>query len=306
MMEIRVIGRGALAGLIAGILGFVFARIWAEPVINKAIDYESGREDILAALNTAAGRPVAPDGPEIFSRTIQSTVGIATGIIAFSVAMGALVAVAYLVLHGRFGVRPSTLAWLICGFGFLGVYLLPFVKYPANPPAIGHTFTIVTRGQLYLTMVAASLILLGLAVFAVRPLSGRVGLYRAVLIAAVGFFVLYGVVVAVLPSLGELSANAAHADQYGFAQAATETPQPITNILSTPLIIDGKTIAPGQIVYPGFDADVLWKFRWYSLINQVLVWTTIGLVFGALIERLVAGGGKRSPATPAAESVSMG
>ena len=45
-MEIRVIGRGALAGLIAGVLGFVFARIWAEPVINKSIDYESGRDDL--------------------------------------------------------------------------------------------------------------------------------------------------------------------------------------------------------------------------------------------------------------------
>jgi len=87
-------GRGVLAGLIAGVLGFVFARIWAEPVIAKSIDYESGRDDILAALNTAAGRPVAPEGPEIFSRTMQSTVGIATGIIVFSVAMGALVAVA--------------------------------------------------------------------------------------------------------------------------------------------------------------------------------------------------------------------
>jgi hypothetical protein len=69
------------------------------------------------------------------------------------------------------------------------VYLLPFVKYPANPPAIGHTFTIVTRGQLYLTMVGGS------------------------------------------------------------------------------LVIDGKTIAPGQIVYPGFDPGVLWKFRWYSILN---------------------------------------
>ena len=36
-MEIRVIGRGALAGFIAGVLGFVFARILAEPLINKAI-----------------------------------------------------------------------------------------------------------------------------------------------------------------------------------------------------------------------------------------------------------------------------
>ena len=124
-MEIRVILRGALSGFVAGVLGFVFARIFAEPVI--------------------------------FSRTIQSTIGIATGIIAFSTAMGALVAVAYLVMHGRFNVRPRNLAWMIAGFGFLGVYLLPFVKYPANPPAIGHTFTITTRGHLYLTMVASAL-----------------------------------------------------------------------------------------------------------------------------------------------------
>src|SRR5215470_1965068 len=150
-MEIRVILRGALSGAIAGVLGFVFARIFAEPVIDKAIAYESGRDDILAALNKAAGRVVAPDGPEIFSRTIQSTIGVATGIIAFSAAMGALVAVAYLVLHGRFQVRPRNLAWLIAGFGFLGVYVLPFVKYPANPPAIGHSFTTDTRGGLYLS-----------------------------------------------------------------------------------------------------------------------------------------------------------
>ena len=61
-METRVIGRGAVAGLIAGVLGIVFARIWAEPVIAKSIDYESRRTAVLAALNTAAGRPVAPKG----------------------------------------------------------------------------------------------------------------------------------------------------------------------------------------------------------------------------------------------------
>ena len=286
-MEIRIILRGALSGFIAGVLGFTFARIFAEPVINKAIAYESGRDSILAALNKAAGRPVAPDGPEIFSRTIQSTIGIATGIIAFSAAMGALVAVAYLVLHGRFGIRPRNLAWMIAGFGFLGVYLLPFVKYPANPPAIGHTFTITTRGQLYLTMVASSLILLGLAVFLARRLTPRFGVLGAVVLSAIGFLAVYGVLIGRLPSLGNLGANIAHANQFGFARASTETPQPITNILSTPLVIDGKTIAPGQIVYPGFDPDVLWKFRWYSIINQLLIWTTIALVFGTLLERFL-------------------
>ncbi|MDH6243677.1 CbtA family protein [Mycobacterium sp. OTB74] len=288
-MEIRVIGRGALAGLIAGILGFLFARIFAEPVIDKAIDYESGRMDVLSALNTAAGRPVEADGPELFSRSIQSTVGAATGIIVFSVAMGALVAVAYLVLHGRFGVKPKVLGWAVAGFGFLGVYLLPFVKYPANPPAIGHDFTIETRGELYLGMVAASLILLGLAVFAAHKLVGKLGWAKAVGIAVVGFFVVYGGLLAALPSLGDLSANVAHTDEFGFARAATETPQPIINILSTPVTVDGRVYAPGQIVYPGFDADLLWKFRWYSLINQVLIWSVIGVVFGALVQRFLSG-----------------
>jgi Probable cobalt transporter subunit (CbtA) len=286
-MEIRIILRGALSGVIAGVLGFTFARIFAEPVINKSIAYESGRDSILAALNKAAGRPAAPDGPEIFSRTIQSTIGIATGIIAFSAAMGALIAVAYLVLHGRFNIRPRNLVFMIAGFGFLGIYVLPFVKYPANPPAIGHTFTITTRGQLQLTVVASSLILLGLAVFLARRLAPRVGVLGAVVLSAIGFLVVYGVLIGLLPSLGNLGANVTHASQFGFARASTETPQPITNILSTPLVIGGKTIAPGHIVYPGFDPDVLWKFRWYSILNQALIWTTLALVFGTLLERFL-------------------
>jgi hypothetical protein len=295
-MEIRIILRGALSGVVAGILGFVFAKIFAEPVIDKAIAYESGRDDVLTALNKAAGRVVAPDGPEIFSRTIQSTIGVATGIIAFSAAMGALVAVAYLVLHGRFKIRPRSLVWMIAGFGFLGVYLLPFVKYPANPPAIGHTFTITTRGQLYLATVACSLILLGLAVYLARKLAPRTGMLGAVLISAVAFLVVYGVLIGLMPSLGDLPANVAASDQFGYARAATETPQPIVNILSTPLVVNGKTIAPGQILYPGFDADVLWKFRWYSIINQALIWLTVAVVFGALLERFL-GVPRREPET---------
>jgi hypothetical protein len=170
------------------------------------------------------------------------------------------------------------------------------VKYPANPPAIGHTFTIATRGHLYLTMVAGSLILLGLAVWLARKLAPRFGLTGAVVLAAVAFLVVYGVLIGVLPSLGNLAANVAHTNQFGYARAATETPQPITNILSHPLVIGGKTIAPGQIVYPGFDPDVLWKFRWYSILNQLLIWTATGLIFGALLDRYL------TPPQPRAKS----
>jgi hypothetical protein len=284
-VEIRVILRGALSGLLAGVLAFVFAKIFAEPVINKAIAYESGRDAILDKLNKAAGRAVAPDGPEIFSRHVQSTVGLASGLIGFGTAMGAIVAVAYLVLHGRTQIRPRTMTLLLAGFGFLGVFLLPFVKYPANPPAIGHTFTITTRGHLYLTMVGCSLVLLALAVYLGYRLHRRFGVFYAVLMAAAAFLIPYCVLIGVLPSLGNLSANVSHTNQFGFARASSETPQPITNILSTPLVINGKTIAPGQLVYPGFDPDVLWKFRWYSLLNQILIWGGTSLIMGGLLER---------------------
>ena len=303
-MEIRVVVRGALAGFIAGVLGFVFARIWAEPVINKAIAYEAGRDDILAKLNKAAGRAVAPDGPEIFSRHVQSTVGLATGIIAFSTAMGALIGVAYVLLHGRFRIRVRHLVWLITAFGFLGVYLLPFVKYPANPPAIGHSFTIDVRGRLYLTMVVSSLVLLALAAVLARKLSSHVGVLPAVLLSAVAFFAVYGTLIGLLPSLGDLPANVALTSQFGYARSATETPQAITNSLATPLMIDGRSVAPGQILYPGFDADVLWKFRWYSMINQVLVWATLGIVLGELLERyFYRRPGARSVLTSAPETI---
>ena len=295
-MEIRVIARGALSGAVAGVLGFLFARVFAEPVINQAISYESGRDGILAALNKAAGRVVAPDGPEVFSRSVQSTIGVGSGIIAFSAAMGALVAVAYLVMHGRFGIRPRNLVWLTAGFGFLGVYLLPFAKYPANPPAIGHAFTITTRGQLYLSLVACSLVLLGLAVYLARRLAPRAGMTGAVVLSAVAFLVVYGVIIGLLPSLGNLPGNVAAVSQFGYARAATETPQPVVNILSTPLTVHGQTVQPGQILYPGFDADVLWKFRFYSVINQALIWLVTALLFGALLERFLDGP-RRKPQT---------
>jgi hypothetical protein len=288
-MEIRIVLRGALAGFVAGVLGFVFARIFAEPLIDKAIAYENGRGKILEELNKAIGDVAEAEGPEIFSRHVQSTIGLASGIIGFATAMGALLGVAYVVLHGRFAVRPRHLAWMLAAVGLFGVYVLPFVKYPANPPAIGHDFTIATRGRLYLTLVGCSIVFLGSAIYLARYLMRRLPALASILLATVAFLVAYGVLIGLLPSLGHLADNKAHAGQFGFAPAATETPQSITNIKSAPLTIDGKTIQPGQIVYPGFDADLLWKFRWYSLLNQVLIWTVTAIAFGELLDRYLTG-----------------
>ena len=270
-MEKKLIGRGILAGAFAGLLAFVFARIFAEPVINAAINYESARDAAQDALNKAQGLPAVPAGPDIFSRTVQANLGIGVGMILFGAAMGALFAVVYAVCLGRVGtLRPRVLALLVAGAGFLGVYFVPFLKYPANPPSIGHAETIRTRGALYLVMVLASIVFLVLAVMAGQQLARRFGNWNASLLAAAGFAVAIGIVMAVLPQLGHLAFNKA---QYGLH--ATETPLPLRD-------------ARGTIVFPGFPADTLVTFRLYSVAAQVLLWSALGLAFGPMAERVLA------------------
>ena len=43
----------------------------------------------------------------------------------------------------------------------------------------------------------------------------------------------------------------------------------------------------GTIVYEGFPADVLYDFRLFALGNQVVIYATIGLAFGAMAAKLL-------------------
>ncbi|GIH14282.1 CbtA family protein [Rugosimonospora africana] len=268
-MEKRLILRGVLAGAVGGVLAFVFARIFAEPVIQRAINYESGRDAAQAVLDKAAGMAMPADDPDIFSRTIQADVGVGVALIFFGAAMGALFAVVYCVCLGRTGrLRPKPLAMLVAAAGFLGMYLVPFIKYPANPPAIGHADTIRQRGFLYLLMVGCTVALLILTVWLGRRLRARFGNWNASLLAGGVFIVAVGIVMAALPPLGHLAAN------HSYGNHLTETPQPLTD-------------PSGRIVYPGFPADALFSFRLYSVAAQLLMWTAIGLVFGPLAARLL-------------------
>ncbi|MBV9830695.1 MAG: CbtA family protein [Marmoricola sp.] len=281
-MEKQLIGRGVLAGALAGFLAFVFARIFAEPVIQKAIDYESARDGIQDALDKAAGMAMPAAGPDIFSRTVQSTVGIGAALVLFGAAMGALFAVAYVICLGRTGrIAPRPLALLLAAAGFLGFYLVPFVKYPANPPAIGHEETIGPRAGLYLVMVVSSVLFMYLAVYFGQLLAPRLGNWRTSLLMGAAFVVAIGIVMALLPPLGHL-----HENVVDYGRHATETPRPLKD-------------AQGNLVFPGFDADLLYRFRLYSVGAQLIMWTTIGLVFGPLAERVLAPVARREAREPA-------
>jgi len=274
-MEKKLILRGLLAGAVAGALAFIFARIFAEPYIDKAISYQTGRDAAQALLDKTAGLPLPPPAPDIFSRTIQANIGM-------------LFAVTYAICLGRTGnLRPRTLALAVAAAGFLGIYFVPFVKYPSNPPSIGNPETIRQRGGLYLLMVLASIVLLVLAVMVGRRLQARFGNWNASLIAGAAFVVAIGIVMAVLPALGHLAYNQQH-----FGNQATETPLPLVN-------------ARGIIVYPGFPADVLFSFRLYSVAAQLILWAAIGLLFGPMAERVLQPLRSPAGAEPAPEPAAV-
>jgi hypothetical protein len=265
-----VIPRAALAGGLGGLVAFGFARIFAEPLIQQAIDYEEQRGEAEDALAAAAGQPGHETGAEIFSRTVQANLGIGAGMVLAGVALGLLFAVVYTVVQPRVTWRPRVLALAVAGAGFLTFYATPFVKYPANPPAVGHEETIADRSGLYLVMLLGSVVFLVVATLVGRRLSARLGRWNAALVGGAVYVVLAGILMAVLPSLGELASNVA---TYG--PVATETPQPLRD-------------AAGRIVFPGFDADLLYAFRVYSFTAQLLLWGVLGLVFGAWAERATA------------------
>lgn len=275
-MERALIARGALAGIVGGLVAWVFSLILAEPVIDKAIAYEGGVEEAYAKLD---GVPLE-DGEPLVSRAVQGGFGIGVGLILFGIAMGVLVAVAYSLCLGRTGgVRPRPLALLVTAAGFLTVFAIPFAKYPTSPPAASTDETIHDRGTLFLVVLGVAVLGLIAAVVLGQALRARFGAWNSAVLAGLGYLALIVVLFAALPPLGHLGANVAAA---GFERSA-ETPLPIRD-------------DAGTIVFPGYPADVLAEFRAYSVGAQLFLWATIGLVFAPLADRVLRGVAAGRPA----------
>jgi predicted cobalt transporter CbtA len=147
--------RGLVAGLIAGLIAAVFAFFVGEPYIDQAIALEEeghGHEPLVSRSGQQAGLFLA--------------VGL------YGMCVGGIFALSYAWLRGRIGPRSDrALAVRAAGAAFIAVVLVPFLKYPANPPAVGDPETFSRRTVLYLVMVAVSLLALaaGLAYARMMP-----------------------------------------------------------------------------------------------------------------------------------------
>jgi hypothetical protein len=138
---------GLLAGICGGLLATGFAELAGEPAVNQAIAYEEAHTPAPRAGAGAAE-------PELISRDLQSTAGLLTAAGVYGLALGGLFALAFAWAYGRVspGTGPARTALWLAAIAFAVVYVVPFLKYPPNPPAVGDPDTIGRRTALYLAM----------------------------------------------------------------------------------------------------------------------------------------------------------
>lgn len=199
--------RGMLAGLLAGFIAFGFARAFGEPQIDKAIAYE---EQLSAAANE-------PAEPEVVSRETQAGIGLLTGVVAYGVAMGGIFSLVFAGLYGRVGaLSPRTLSAVLAACAFLALVIVPDLKYPPNPPAVGSDDTIGARTGLYFVMLAASVFGLSLAVAFARHLAARWDKWNAAIAGGVAFILFVIIVQALLPTISEVPEDFSAQTLYSF------------------------------------------------------------------------------------------
>ncbi len=139
---------GLLAGACGGLVATGFAELVGEPPVEEAIAFEESQ--------TPAD---APGEPESVARGLQRGVGLVTAASVYGLALGGLFSLAFAAVYARVGrASPARTALWLAAAAFVVVFLVPFIKYPANPPAVGEADTIAARTELYFAMVAISLL----------------------------------------------------------------------------------------------------------------------------------------------------
>jgi len=237
-----------VVGFVAALLSFGLLKLVGEPAVDRAIAFESAMDEAKAkaehdaAVAKGENPPPVEEEPELVSRPVQAGIGLFTGVTTYNIAFGGLFALAFAICYGRIGDwSPRLTAAVVALCGFIAVYVVPIIKYPANPPSIGNPDTIGLRTAIYFGMILLSLGSMIVGWNVRNRLVDQFGAWNATLIGAAVFVVAVVIFALAMPPLDE--------------------------------------------VPEGFPAVVLWQFRMASLGAQAIMWTVIGLGFGAWVER---------------------
>ena len=139
---------GCFAGTIYGTLNLIIV----EPYLDDAINIEN--QNLFSS-----GEEI--DGPQFWVeyyeyRSWQKGGQILAGAI-LGTSIGSLFGIVYALSKKSLPSRNNIGKTLIlAGLMWFTLFVIPFLKYPANPPTVGDGETVVLRGILYLTLIAIS------------------------------------------------------------------------------------------------------------------------------------------------------
>lgn len=199
--------RGLLAGLIAGLFSFAVAYAAGEPHVETAIALEEAGAlaDAQAPAGEEAGHSHGEEEGTEVSRHNQRTWGLLTGTVGVGVALGGIVSLVAASAAGRMGrmsLGQSTA--VVSAIGFVSFALVPFLKYPATPPAVGSGETIGPRTALYFGFVLLSLVAAIAATMLAVRFAPRVGTYTAVVGGIAGYLVVMVLAGVIFPTVNEV------------------------------------------------------------------------------------------------------
>lgn len=194
--------RGMVAGILAAILATLFARALAEPQVDLAIAYEASHSAHEA--HSMPGMPSAKE-PELVSRGTQKGLGLLTALTLYGAAVGGIFALVFAAIYGRIGsIGPRSLALLLALAAFIAMALVPALKYPPTPPAVGQHETVAFRTIAFFSMIALSIVTMVVAVKVSRALRDRLGSFNATLAGGAAYIVLIAAVQFALPAINEV------------------------------------------------------------------------------------------------------
>jgi predicted cobalt transporter CbtA len=235
---------GMLAGLCGGLLAAGVAEVTGEGAVGQAIAFEDGGEMPHSHAAGAAAHSHA-EGP--VSRGVQRYVGMPVSVGVYGIAIGGLLALVFAFAYGRLGTSgPGATALYLAAAGFVVVVLVPFLKYPANPPGVGGADTIDSRTELYLTMVAISILA---AVCGARVRRGLLSRADAAIAAAGGaaaFLVVVGAAALALPAAEAVPAGFPAGTLWDFRVASLGVQLVLWAVLGLGLAIGANRVMRGD------------------------------------------------------------
>ena len=206
--------RGMLSGAVAALLAALFARLFAEPQVDLAIAFEAAR-----TAHAMAGH--AAEDAELVSRATQKGLGLLTAALLYGAAVGGIFSLIFAYCYGRLAMLgPRTLSLLLGALGFIVIVIVPAIKYPPNPPAVGLHETVGFRTGAYFAMIAISVVACMVAVQSRAALASRLGAFNAFLLACGAFVVVVMVAQLGLPTIDEVPSDFPATVLWGFRVAS--------------------------------------------------------------------------------------